>query len=104
MPINSSSLSQSIDSPTTQPMHILTTLKGSTTTSVEPETTTATPAGTVSTVLLIVGVVVPSTIAITVVLVTISIVCVYCKKYIKYKRFHSGAQNTVQYRNPLFWT
>ena len=87
-----------IDSPTAQSWPTA-AIESTSATSAEPVTTTATVA-TATTVLLTVGVVVPSAIALIVVMVTTLIVCVYCKKYLKYKRFHSG----VSYNNIIVYT
>ena len=87
-----------IDSPTAQSWPT-TAIESISTTSAEPVTTTA-RAATASTVLITVGVVVPSAIALIVVMATTLIICVYCKKYLKYKRFHSG----VSYNNIIVYT
>ena len=83
--IASSMIPWIVDSPTAQSI----ATESISATSAETVTTTAAVA-TASTVLLTVGVVIPSAIALIVVVVATSIVCVYCKKYLKYKRFHSG--------------
>ena len=56
-----------------------------------PQYTCQSGPDTMSTIFLIVGVVAPSLIIILIViLVTTSIICVYCKRYLKYKKFYSG--------------